>query len=95
MVLLTTMTSVAAQSPPDVKATTSPSSDMDSFDKAIIAGVISAVFLTLLIVLGLIAVYMYKHKGTYRTHETNEEAEAQKSLQMNSDPGEEDKEYFM
>ncbi|XP_069826413.1 small cell adhesion glycoprotein isoform X2 [Dendropsophus ebraccatus] len=93
MVFLTTVAS--AEAPPDVKATTSSSSDVDSFDTAIIAGVISAVFVTLLIVLGLIAVYLYKHKGTYHTHETNEEVEAQKALPMNSDTGEEEKEYFM
>lgn len=45
--------------------------------------------------LGLIAVYLYKHKGSYRTNEPDEEEEAHKALQMKSDSPEEDKEYFM
>ncbi|XP_075055411.1 small cell adhesion glycoprotein [Mixophyes fleayi] len=83
--------------PPVVKATTS-SSDIEGFDKAVIAGVIAAVFITFLIVLVLIAVYLYKHKGSYRTHETvdnEEEDEAKRTLQMKSESNEDKQEYFM
>ncbi|XP_044142512.1 small cell adhesion glycoprotein [Bufo gargarizans] len=95
MVLLTTVTFPTGQSPSDMKETTSSSSGMDSFDKALVGGVIAAVLLTLLIVLVLAAVYLYKHKGSYRTHETDEEGEAHKALQVSSDSGEGKQEYFM
>lgn len=45
--------------------------------------------------MALIAVYLYKNKGSYRTHETVEEGEADKSLQEKGDPSEEKQEYFM
>ncbi|XP_040196770.1 small cell adhesion glycoprotein [Rana temporaria] len=76
-----------------VKATVS-SADMD-VDASVIAGVIAAVVITILVVMALIAVYLYKHKGSYRTHETVEEGEADKSLQEKGDPSEEKQEYFM
>ncbi|KAM3933115.1 small cell adhesion glycoprotein [Leptodactylus fuscus] len=98
MVLLTTVTSATAQIPPNVTETTSPSSDVDSLDKGVVSGVIAAVFLTLLLVLALITCYMYRHKGSYRTNEPEEEAEeeeARKALQTNMDSGEEKQEYLM
>ncbi|XP_072263119.1 small cell adhesion glycoprotein [Pyxicephalus adspersus] len=82
-------------SPPIVKATES-SADMDVIDTSVIAGVIAAAFITVLVVLALIAVYLYKHKGSYRTHEMIEEGEADKALQAKTgDPSEDNQEYFM
>ncbi|XP_075447743.1 small cell adhesion glycoprotein isoform X2 [Ascaphus truei] len=78
-----------------MKETTNSSSDMEGFDIAVIAGVISAVFITLLIVLVVITVYLYKHKGSYRTNE-NPDEEASKSLQMeNSASCQEKQEYYL
>ncbi|KAM4797458.1 small cell adhesion glycoprotein isoform 2-T2 [Rhinophrynus dorsalis] len=85
-----------AASPPLVKATTSSSSDMYEVDTAIIAGVIAAVFVTLLIVLVLITVYLYKNKGSYHTQENILDGDASKALQMeDSTPSQEKREYFM
>ncbi|XP_071990888.1 small cell adhesion glycoprotein isoform X2 [Engystomops pustulosus] len=95
MIFSTAATSSAVESPPDFNETTSASSDVESFDTAVVAGVIAAAVVTLVIVLALIAVYLYKHKGSYHTQETDEEEEAQKALQMNPEPAEEKQEYFM
>ncbi|XP_053311779.1 small cell adhesion glycoprotein [Spea bombifrons] len=80
--------------PPVVKVTTSSSSGMEDVDVAVIAGVIAAVFVTFLVVVVLIAVYLYKHKGTYLTHESPEE-EASKVLHLENSASEDKKEYFM
>ncbi|XP_029450821.1 small cell adhesion glycoprotein isoform X2 [Rhinatrema bivittatum] len=57
-------------------------------------GVIAVVFITLLTVLVLIIVYLYKHKGSYVTNEQPDEAN--KALQMESNSVPEDKqEYYM
>ncbi|KAG8430234.1 hypothetical protein GDO86_018200 [Hymenochirus boettgeri] len=76
--------------------TATTSNDLDGIDKAIIAGVIAAVFVTLLTVIVLIAVYLYKHKGSYRTNEDLGNEEASKALQMEDDAlSQEKQEYFM
>ncbi|XP_069614728.1 small cell adhesion glycoprotein [Ranitomeya imitator] len=94
MGLLTTVTS-ETQTFPFINDTTSSPADTDKADKAVIAGVICAVVLTLLIVLALVALYLYKHKGSYQTNERAEEEEADKPLQTNNDPEEEKQEYLM
>ncbi|KAM4701003.1 small cell adhesion glycoprotein [Discoglossus pictus] len=94
MAILPTADSGVELTPPFIKATSSSSSNTDGLDIGIIAGVISAVFVTLLVVLVLITIYLYKHKGTYRTCEDPEEA--RKSLQMeNSTSSQEKQEYLM
>lgn len=61
-----------------------------------LTGVIAAVFVTVLVVLALIAIYLYKHKGSYRTHEMMEEGEVDKALQEKADDSiEEKQEYLM
>ncbi|XP_018426462.1 PREDICTED: small cell adhesion glycoprotein homolog [Nanorana parkeri] len=91
---LTTTADFATDSSSVVKATAS--SAADGLDTSVIAGVIAAVVITVLVVLALIAVYLYKHKGSYRTHEMIEEGEADKALQGKTvDPSEEKQEYFM
>ncbi|OCT95797.1 small cell adhesion glycoprotein homolog [Xenopus laevis] len=79
------------------EAVTRSGGDVDGFEKAVVGGVIAAVFITLITVVVLIAVYLYKHKGSYRTNENAEDAEASKSLQMTEDSAltPEKKEYFM
>ncbi|KAM8976786.1 small cell adhesion glycoprotein [Pelodytes ibericus] len=94
MGLLPTPDSGAAFTPPDMKATTNASSGMEGFDVGVIAGVIAAVFVTLLIAVVLISVYLYKHKGSYITNETPEE-ESSKALQMENASDEEKQEYLM
>ncbi|XP_053564199.1 small cell adhesion glycoprotein [Bombina bombina] len=87
--------SEAALTPPLFKATTSSSTDVEGFDIGVIAGVIAAVFVTLLTALVLITIYLYKHKGSYRTNE-NPEEEASKALQMEHSTSSQDKqEYFL
>ncbi|XP_043939376.1 small cell adhesion glycoprotein [Protopterus annectens] len=44
----------------------------DHLDKAIIGGALAVVFITLLCVVVLIFVYLYKHKGSYTTYETEQ-----------------------
>ncbi|XP_029450817.1 small cell adhesion glycoprotein isoform X1 [Rhinatrema bivittatum] len=79
---------------PVLKTPTSHSSDPEDINMAIIAGVIAVVFITLLTVLVLIIVYLYKHKGSYVTNEQPDEAN--KALQMESNSVPEDKqEYYM
>ncbi|XP_073519331.1 small cell adhesion glycoprotein [Phyllobates terribilis] len=94
MGLLTTVTS-ETQTLPFTNDTTISPSDSDKADKAVVAGVICAVVLTLLIVLALVALYLYKHKGSYQTNEPAEEEEAEKALQTNNDPEDEKQEYLM
>ncbi|XP_063300854.1 small cell adhesion glycoprotein [Pelobates fuscus] len=75
------------------KATTSASSNAEGIDVAVIAGVIAAVFITLLIAVVLISAYLYKHKGSYVTNESPEE-ESTKALQTEEDSSEK-QEYLM
>ncbi|NP_001039035.2 small cell adhesion glycoprotein homolog [Xenopus tropicalis] len=78
------------------EAITKASGDVDGFEKAVVGGVIAAVFITLITVVVLITVYLYKHKGSYRTNENLEDVEASKTLQMeDSALTPEKKEYFM
>ncbi|XP_067385652.1 small cell adhesion glycoprotein isoform X2 [Emydura macquarii macquarii] len=59
----------------------------------IIAGVITLVFITLLTVLVVIIIYLYKNKGTYRIYE---QPEADVSVQLENLPSKEEKEeYFI
>ncbi|NP_001161852.1 uncharacterized protein LOC100127312 [Xenopus laevis] len=78
------------------EAVTKSSGDVDGFEKAVVGGVIAAVFLTLITVVVLITVYLYKHKGSYRTNENAKDVEASKTLQMEDRAlTPEKKEYFM
>ncbi|KAM4044795.1 small cell adhesion glycoprotein [Anomaloglossus baeobatrachus] len=95
MALSTTVTSPETQTVPYINYTTSSPAEMDNSDKAVVAGVICAVFLTIMAVLALAALYLYKHKGSYHTNEPAEEEEAQKALETNTDPEEEKQEYLM
>ncbi|XP_074126464.1 small cell adhesion glycoprotein [Sminthopsis crassicaudata] len=62
---------------------------------AVIAGVITVVFITLLSVLIVIIIYLYKNKGSYFTYEPAE-GEASATLQMESDSVQGKKEeYFI
>uniref|UniRef100_A0A7N4PIF2 Small cell adhesion glycoprotein n=2 Tax=Sarcophilus harrisii TaxID=9305 RepID=A0A7N4PIF2_SARHA len=62
---------------------------------AVIAGVITVVFITLLSVLIVIIIYLYKNKGSYFTYEPAE-GEASATLQMEGDSVQEKKEeYFI
>ncbi|XP_078544985.1 small cell adhesion glycoprotein [Lissotriton helveticus] len=80
---------------PVLLLTTVPSIDPEEINTAIIAGVIAAVFVTLLTVMVLIIVYLYKHKGSYVTNEQQDE-EANKALQMeNNTQRAEKEEYYM
>ncbi|KAM5181362.1 small cell adhesion glycoprotein isoform 1-T4 [Mantella aurantiaca] len=92
---LATTTGFTTDNPPVTKA------DVDNHDTSLIAGVVAAVCITVLVGLTLIAIYLYKHKGSYRTHEMMEEGEAEaeeeaaKALQEKTDPSEEKPEYLM
>lgn len=44
----------------------------DHLDKAIIGGVLAVVFITLVCVVAVIFVYLYKHKGSYSTYEAEQ-----------------------
>ncbi|KAJ1160083.1 hypothetical protein NDU88_000585 [Pleurodeles waltl] len=80
---------------PVLLLTTVPSIDPEEINTAIIAGVIAAVFVTLLTVMILIIVYLYKNKGSYVTNEQQDE-EANKALQMeNNTQHAEKEEYYM
>lgn len=83
--LTTPIQRVTATLPPDVEAST-----------ALIAVVITVVFLTLLSVVILIFFYLYKNKGSYVTYEPAE-GEPSTILQMESDSakGREKEEYFI
>nr|XP_006130071.1 small cell adhesion glycoprotein [Pelodiscus sinensis]XP_025043966.1 small cell adhesion glycoprotein [Pelodiscus sinensis] len=59
----------------------------------VIAGVLTVVFMTLLAVLVVIIIYLYKNKGSYRTYE---QAEAEVSIQLEDLPSKGEKaEYFI
>uniref|UniRef100_A0A8C5LQM6 Small cell adhesion glycoprotein n=1 Tax=Leptobrachium leishanense TaxID=445787 RepID=A0A8C5LQM6_9ANUR len=55
-------------------------------------GVIAAVFITLVIAVALISVYLYKHKGSYITNELPED-ESSKALQ--TEEGSSEKQEYM
>ncbi|CAM5116653.1 unnamed protein product [Natator depressus] len=60
---------------------------------AVIAGIITVVFITLLTVLVIIITYLYKNKGSYHTYE---QPEADVSVQMENLPSKGEKEeYFI
>ncbi|KFQ21872.1 Small cell adhesion glycoprotein, partial [Mesitornis unicolor] len=61
---------------------------------AVIAVVIAAVFLTLLTALVVIAVYLYRNKGSYLTYE-QPAAEPEAELPMEEAPAKEKEEYFI
>ncbi|XP_047393601.1 small cell adhesion glycoprotein-like [Sciurus carolinensis] len=81
---------------PLLQATEALSPEAEEASTALIAVVITEVFLTLLSVVILIFLYLYKNKGSYIT---NEPAEGKPStiLQMESDSakGREKEEYFI
>ncbi|XP_045685402.1 small cell adhesion glycoprotein [Phyllostomus hastatus] len=83
--LTTPIQQITETLPPDVEAST-----------ALIAVVITVVFLTLLSVVILIFFYLYKNKGSYVTYEPAE-GEPSTILQMESDSakGREKEEYFI
>ncbi|KAM5335100.1 small cell adhesion glycoprotein isoform 1-T2 [Glossophaga mutica] len=83
--LTTPIQRVTETLPPDAEAST-----------ALIAVVITVVFLTLLSVVILIFFYLYKNKGSYVTYEPAE-GEPSTILQMESDSakGREKEEYFI
>ncbi|KAL1767511.1 small cell adhesion glycoprotein [Sigmodon hispidus] len=78
-----------------VHETLSPQAEEAS--TALIAVVITVVFLTLLSVVTLIFFYLYKNKGSYVTYEPAEGGEPSAVLQMESDSpkGREKEEYFI
>nr|XP_033794476.1 small cell adhesion glycoprotein [Geotrypetes seraphini] len=90
-----TNTSIAELTTPSLKTPTSHTTHPEDINVAIIAGVIAVVFVTLLSVLVIIIVYLYKHKGSYITNEQPDE-EASKALQLDSNSVPEEKqEYYM
>ncbi|XP_030054139.1 small cell adhesion glycoprotein [Microcaecilia unicolor] len=90
-----TSSAVAELITPSLKTPTSDTVQPEDINVAIIAGVIAVVFVTLLSVLVIIIVYLYKHKGSYITNEQLDE-EANKALQMDSNSVPEEKqEYYM
>uniref|UniRef100_A0A8C8SMG5 Small cell adhesion glycoprotein n=1 Tax=Pelusios castaneus TaxID=367368 RepID=A0A8C8SMG5_9SAUR len=76
---------------PFLKMTTSSLHEEASM--GVIAGVITLVFITLLAVLVVIIMYLYKNKGSYHTYE---EPEADGSVQLENLPSKGEKEeYFI
>ncbi|XP_014641955.1 PREDICTED: small cell adhesion glycoprotein isoform X1 [Ceratotherium simum simum] len=80
---------------PILQATQAPSPEAEA-STALIAVVITVVFLTLLSVVTLIFFYLYKNKGSYVTYEPAE-GEPSTILQMESDSakGREKEEYYI
>ncbi|XP_069347323.1 small cell adhesion glycoprotein [Eulemur rufifrons] len=99
---LAAMTSLLATPPPEELMTTpilqatEPLSPEAGASTALIAVVITVVFLTLLSVVILIFFYLYKNKGSYVTYESAE-GEPSAILQMENDSakGREKEEYFI
>nr|XP_045008777.1 small cell adhesion glycoprotein [Jaculus jaculus]XP_045008778.1 small cell adhesion glycoprotein [Jaculus jaculus]XP_045008779.1 small cell adhesion glycoprotein [Jaculus jaculus] len=81
---------------PILRATETLSPEAEEASTALIAVVITVVFLTLLSVVTLIFFYLYKNKGSYVTYEPAE-GEPSAILQMESDSakGREKEEYFI
>ncbi|XP_003476096.1 small cell adhesion glycoprotein [Cavia porcellus] len=82
--------------PPLLQATETLSPEAEEASTALIAVVITIVFLTLLSVVILIFFYLYKNKGSYVTYEPTE-SEPSAILQMESDSAKdrEKEEYFI
>ncbi|XP_021567554.1 small cell adhesion glycoprotein [Carlito syrichta] len=81
---------------PTILQSTEAGSPEDGASTALIAVVITVVFLTLLSVMILIFFYLYKNKGSYVTYEPAE-GEPSAILQMESDSAKsrEKEEYFI
>ncbi|XP_028577316.2 small cell adhesion glycoprotein [Podarcis muralis] len=79
---------------PFMKKMNTPTLQEDT-NMAVIGGVIAVVFVTLLSVVVLIIVYLYKNKGTYRTYE-QAPPDPEGSVQMEDLPCKGEKEeYFI
>ncbi|XP_015676651.1 small cell adhesion glycoprotein [Protobothrops mucrosquamatus] len=79
---------------PFMKKMNTPTSQDDA-NMAVIGAVIAVVFLTLLSVVVIIVVYLYKNKGNYHTYE-QPEADPEGSVQMEDFPCKREKEeYFI
>ncbi|XP_062059627.1 small cell adhesion glycoprotein [Lepus europaeus] len=82
---------------PIMEAPGALSPEAEEASTALIAVVITVVFLTLLSVVILIFFYLYKNKGSYVTYEPAEGGEPSAVLQMESDSAKdrEKEEYFI
>ncbi|XP_052604948.1 small cell adhesion glycoprotein [Peromyscus californicus insignis] len=82
---------------PVLQAHETMSPQAEEASTALIAVVITVVFLTLLSVVTLIFFYLYKNKGSYVTYEPAEGGEPSAVLQMETDSakGREKEEYFI
>uniref|UniRef100_A0A674GJ77 Small cell adhesion glycoprotein n=1 Tax=Taeniopygia guttata TaxID=59729 RepID=A0A674GJ77_TAEGU len=73
---------------PDLRKAPTPAGREDA-DTAVIAVVITVVFLTLLSVLVVIGIYLYRNRGSYRTYEQAEPPPREEP------PAKEKEEYFI
>uniref|UniRef100_A0A8D0BTD0 Small cell adhesion glycoprotein n=1 Tax=Salvator merianae TaxID=96440 RepID=A0A8D0BTD0_SALMN len=79
---------------PFMEKMNTPTSQED-VNMAVIGAVIAVVFITLLSVIVLIIIYLYKNKGSYRTYE-QPEPDPEGSVQMEDLPSKrENEEYFI
>ncbi|XP_061470931.1 small cell adhesion glycoprotein isoform X1 [Rhineura floridana] len=96
------MAAVPTPPPPTEKLLTSPfmkkmntPTSQEDINVAVIGAVIAVVFITLLSVVTLIIIYLYKNKGSYRTYE-QPEPDPEGSVQMEDLPCKGEKEeYFI